>query len=452
MAMETSTELWLTSKRTGLAVSEMCVMAECGPTEFREELERVLSSRALGYSDAIRRLLAYLGERALTTGNAGIKEYTIGIEVFQKPADYNPQEDPAVRVLASKLRSKLDEYYRTEGAENPVRIELPRGRYHLKFQAWPPLVNGIPGTVASVEPRKWRWVSGFLALALAVTVLLAAHWRISLSHRDAAAAAALQTWNPELELIWQPYLESNRRILIAFGTPLFTKFSGGFFRDPKLNQWEEAESSDRLRGVQKALESSYAHPSFNFTGVGEASGIFLLCKLLLARKPDLRLESSKAVSWTDIGSHNVIFLGSPKFIVQLQDLPFEQDFVIEGGSVRNLRPRPGEPEKFREVRTSSHSAILEDYALLTALPGLHGRGRITILASSSTEGTWAASEYVTEAHHARDLVARLRLPSGRLPEAYQVLIRAKFKEQVPIEMSYVTHRVLKAAAAHSASR
>ncbi len=59
---------------------------------------------------------------------------------------------------------------------------------------------------------------------------------------------------------------------------------------------------------------------------------------------------------------------------------------------------------------------------------------------------WAASifwrigqEY---RHCAGELVAKLRLPSGRLPDSYQVVVRARFKDQMPIETSYVTHRVL----------
>jgi hypothetical protein len=278
-----------------------------------------------------------------------------------------------------------------------------------------------------------------LAATLVAAVLFAAHWRSALQQRQTGAVRA---WSPELELLWQPYLESNRPILIALGTPLFTKVAGGFFRDPRLNEWEEAKRSDRVRIVQKALESPYASPWFNFTGIGEASGTFLLCKLLLVREPDLLLKRSIAVTWEDIGAHNVIFLGSPKFNPKLKDIPFEQDFVIEGGALRNLRPRSGEPEEFPEVWTASHSAVLEDPALITRLPGLHGHGEITILAASSTEGTWAATEYVTRTQQARDLVGKLRLVSGGLPQAYQVVIRAKYKDQVPIETSYVTHRVL----------
>jgi hypothetical protein len=420
-------------------------------TEFHAELERVLSNEMFRSSESVRRLLAYLGERSLAGDQAGLKEFTIGVEAFNKPPEYDPQQDPTVRVVASRLRHRLDDYYRTEGADNPVRIELPKGHYLLKFQTRP----GGPGDAQSApaaQVRKWRRICWALAAALVIVLLLVAHWRVTLYQRHNEVARISQLWTPELELLWQPYLQSSRPVLIVLGAPLFTKFSKGFFRDPRVNQWEEAERSERVRIVKEALGSSYASPWHNFTGVGEASGAFLLCRLLFPRTAGLSLKKSSALSWEDMSAHNVIFLGSPKFIPQLKDLPFDLDFVIEGGSLRNLRPRPGEPEMFHDVWTPSHGALLEDHALVTRLPGLHGHGDITVLAATSTEGTWAATEYVTRPQHAKDLVARLRLASGKMPESYQVVIRTKVREQVPIEMSYVTHRVLKPRASAPAGR
>jgi len=411
-------------------------------TEFHAELERVLSNEMFRSSESVRRLLAYLGERSLAGDQAGLKEFTIGVEAFNKPPEYDPQQDPTVRVVASRLRHRLDDYYRTEGADNPVRIELPKGHYLLKFQTRP----GGPGDAQSApaaQVRKWRRICWALAAALVIVLLLVAHWRVTLYQRHNEVARISQLWTPELELLWQPYLQSSRPVLIVLGAPLFTKFSKGFFRDPRVNQWEEAERSERVRIVKEVLGSSYASPWHNFTGVGEASGAFLLCRLLFPRTAGLSLKKSSALSWEDMSAHNVIFLGSPKFIPQLKDLPFDLDFVIEGGSLRNLRPRPGEPEMFHDVWTPSHGALLEDHALVTRLPGLHGHGDITVLAATSTEGTWAATEYVTRPQHAKDLVSRLRLASGKMPDCYQVVIRTKVREQVPIEMSYVTHRVLK---------
>jgi hypothetical protein len=411
-------------------------------SEFRAELQRVLDSDAFQHSDGLRRLLAYLGKKSLDGAAKELKEYTIGLEAFGKSSDYDPQQDPAVRVLASKLRHKLEDYYLKEGADHPVRIELPKGHYELKFELRQDKTLGLQH-VLKVEVRKWRRISLGLAICtLLLFVLLAARWRGALSQGGQVAASAQEAWTPELELIWQPYLESNRSVLISLGTPLFTKFSGGFFRNPKINDWQEAENSAQLRLLQKTLESPHAAPWHNFTGTGEATGAFLLGKLLEARKPDLVLKRSSVLSWDDIQQNNVIFLGSPKFNLHLKDLPAGEGFVIEGGSIQNLRPRPGEREIYADVWNPTHSVLLEDYALIYRLPGLHGRGEIMVLASSSTDGTWAAVEYVTQAEYAKDLVSRLRLPSGDLPESFQVVVKARFKEQVPVEISHVTHRVL----------
>ncbi|MEM9427567.1 MAG: hypothetical protein AAGA06_12795 [Pseudomonadota bacterium] len=63
-----------------------------------------------------------------------MKGYSIGLDVFDKPEDFDPTIDTIMRVQASKLRSRLDLYYATEGAEDPLRILVPKGSYVPVFQ------------------------------------------------------------------------------------------------------------------------------------------------------------------------------------------------------------------------------------------------------------------------------------------------------------------------------
>ncbi|MCI0420574.1 MAG: hypothetical protein L0312_15340, partial [Acidobacteria bacterium] len=245
------------------------------PSECQAELHRLLDSETFRHPDGLHRLLGYLGEKALNGGSAELKEYTIGIEAFDKSANYDPQLDPAVRVLASKLRRKLEDYYLKEGAGNPLRIDIPKGHYSLKFSVRPEEAAPHKAVLIS-QVRKWRWISAGLGACAVILALAVVQSRMSLSQGQLAGPGP---WTPELQAIWKPYLESSRPVLLALGTPLFTKFSGAFFRSPSINDWEEAQKSEQLPFLQRSFRSSYALPWYSFTGVGEATGAFLLSKL-----------------------------------------------------------------------------------------------------------------------------------------------------------------------------
>jgi hypothetical protein len=64
------------------------------------------------------------------------------------------------------------------------------------------------------------------------------------------------------------------------------------------------------------------------------------------------------------------------------------------------------------------------------------------MAGSGSEHPWAMADYLTDPELARDFIRRVRLPSGKLPAAYQVVIRADFKSQTPVKVAYVAHRSL----------
>ena len=75
------------------------------------------------------RFLRLAVERTLEGKADELKEYLIGVEVFDRPSSYDPRVDPIVRVEARRLRSKLKAYYAGDGNNDPVRIEFRTGSY-----------------------------------------------------------------------------------------------------------------------------------------------------------------------------------------------------------------------------------------------------------------------------------------------------------------------------------
>ena len=96
---------------------------------IREELDRVLASTSFARSDRLSKLLRFLVEREVEGRHDELKESVIGVEVFGRRPDYDPKLDSTVRTEAVRLRARLNKYYSTEGSQDPLVIELPKGGY-----------------------------------------------------------------------------------------------------------------------------------------------------------------------------------------------------------------------------------------------------------------------------------------------------------------------------------
>ena len=135
----------------------------------RRQLDRVLASPGFARNERLSRFLRFVVERHLEGRDAELKESLLAIEVFGRPADYDPQQDPIVRTEASRLRARLNEYYLGEGKDDPVVIGVPKGGYV-------PVVREVEATPAATAlgqegaPSQLRklWLAGGIAVAVAL--------------------------------------------------------------------------------------------------------------------------------------------------------------------------------------------------------------------------------------------------------------------------------------------
>jgi hypothetical protein len=111
----------------------------------REELQTVLRSEHFTRAPMLARLLSYLCEKLFAGEARQIKEYTVGVEVFQRDPSYDQNSDSIVRVEANRLRKRLDAYYAGPGSSNRLRITIPLGQYVPEFKtAAPPRAEREP--------------------------------------------------------------------------------------------------------------------------------------------------------------------------------------------------------------------------------------------------------------------------------------------------------------------
>ncbi len=146
----------------------------------REELERVLSSACFVRSEGLSRLLRFLVERHLEGRESELKESIIGVEVYGRRPDYDPRRDSTVRSEVARLRARLSQYYETEGRQDALTIELPKGGYLPVFRQSEPAPD-----LQTARPKRLRLAACMAAVAVAA---LGVWWAV---HRNSPIPIAV---------------------------------------------------------------------------------------------------------------------------------------------------------------------------------------------------------------------------------------------------------------------
>ena len=411
------------------------------PEAQQTQIQRIVQSKAFRTSAVHRNLLTYLAEKSLAGTADGLKEYTVGLDVFAKPSSYDPRQESVVRMHMARLRQKLTEYYRTEGIEDPVVVDVPKGGFTMTFE---PRQVPSPPPVEHFQPpvpvyRREVWLAGALLVAIACASYFGIRlWRIERTPSQSAAA-----WTSDLQQLWTPILSSNRPLMVVLATPLFVRVPGlGFVRDSSSNDSGELSKSKSFSSLRDAFHLGTVAPSYGFTEVGTANGAFLLGQFLAHRKPNVLLTRTDLVSLPDVAMADVVFLGQAAGNREIQAIPVEQQFALEPGGVRNLTPRPGEPAFVSDHSPQDPRELEESYALISHVPGLYGNGEILYLSANQIPGVTAAVKAFTDPALARTLVGKIRTASGDVPHYYQVVLKVRSMDDMPVEISYLFHREL----------
>jgi hypothetical protein len=423
------------------------LLTETGPPA---QVERILQSDTFRASGVLRRLLRYLADKAFSGEADQLKEYTIGIDAFGKPPTYDPRQDAIVRLQIGRLRQKLGEYYRTEGKEDAVLLDLPKGHFKLTWETRPAVPDFRLDELVKVKQdkpesvRRWRPATISLGLAFLILAVWGAYsatllWR---THQNQALSAA---WTPELEQLWRPFLDSKRPLVITVADPLFIGLQGTdiYLRKISLRRPEDATSSPEVLALRKLVGNPNIQPTFNFTPTGELISSFLLGKLLGTRRQDISLALSSRFPLRELAEKNVILIGPEVIFDQrLPGIQLQPELAQAPEGIRNLHPRPGEPALFADRPPGSAPNDGEVYALVSHAPGPLGNTIVQSFTSTRTWGRAGAIQAFTDPALARGLADKLRRKSGGLPNYYQIVLRVRFTDGIPTDVSYVLHRDL----------
>ena len=418
------------------------------------EIDKLVNSHTLHGSESLCKLLRYLADHALKHPGMALKEYQIATETFGRPADFDPHLDSLVRVMAGRLRSKLVEYYASEGADDPIIVELPKGTYSLAFHdaatSPKPILHHEADQIVTDPAQKTSLLTLALAVFLGIAIVVIAVLLLNRNPNSPIAGGAERpplptgagagegaqaaTGNGEqapeaVRVFWQPFTAGPEEPWVVFSNGAFIGRA-----ETGLRYFDPAKDS------RQAIDDHY-------TGVGEVLAVLNLDHVFSQLHRQIRVKRGSLFSLDDAQNNNLIFVGSPAENLTLRDIPSTHEFVFQrltSGprkgdlAVINVHPQPGEEKMF--LSTSPGTPLTEDYAIIGLVPGMNPARSFLILAGTTTIGTQAAAEYVSRQDSLEQLLLRLSVSENGKIKPFEVVLRVKVVRGVPVARELVALR------------
>jgi hypothetical protein len=419
---------------------------------LREHLECIVHGEAFRGSRRSAQFLSFVVEKAIENHADGLKERTIGVELFGRVPTYDTGEDAIVRVTATDVRRRLLQHYGRIGEASEFRISLPPGGYIPEIEhrgtsllpifsetAVTPEVPVVPQTAVSLltdmeeshpipglaHPRTDEESQAATAHSRSPWKLIAAFSLIVVP----LVAMLIQGTKPRLQSPWSAVMRRGHvtRLIAS---------------DPDISQVEALTS-------RQISVSDYANEQYGCDEVTLPHGVPCLAvfhgdkyaavdvNLLdpikeIARSANivLRVQAARNVRLPSLRTNDdYILLGSARSNPWVQLFADQMDFVfsysneIQQEIVENRNPRTGESAQY--VPTAKGFGTGESYATVSLLHNMDQTGHALLLAGNSAEATQAAGDFITNESDTEAALSRCGIhdvsPSGR----YQVLLKVR---------------------------
>ncbi len=365
----------------------------------QQQVEQLLASPLFHSSKRYPRFLRFVVTRVLDGQTDELKERLLGIEIFDRPADYDTNKDPIVRVTAAEIRKRIEQYYRDPEHSQEIRLFLPIGSYAPQF-SWPGRPNGLAETspvlpsnspdcindlpaMEVVDPRRSKRIFT-LAKRLTVVVLLAV----------AATSAAL--WRasqpPLLTQFWEPFIKSPEPVL-------FCMADQSQYANIRLRDAADPDRQTTLPDTMVAVIIDDVSPLVNVAGMLRAYGkTYRVLGESTTNLTDLRRGPSVLIgafdnSWT-------LRLTAPLRFHFMNDSSMTHHWIED-------RANPGQRKWVLDRSEYQNAAAYKDYAIVSRFVDPNTDQFTIVAAGIGRGGTVAAGEFLVDAHRMGEVLNEL---------------------------------------------
>ena len=393
-------------------------------------LQRVLWSRQIQKSARIRDFLSYVCGRAIQEPEAEVHEQEIGRRVFGRGQDYDTTADNVVRVTASQARKKLDQYFSSDGASEPIILEIPKGQYTPVFRE-----REMAGTVApdpevvrtNVPQPSRRSLVFVLSATVLILVGVCVFLAVAIQRQQAALRTTLDS-SPMLQALWAqllPHSGAGRTDIVIADSSL-SLFQELLDRQMTLAEYLNSDrwmQASQLNSDPKLQDFAHKAAQRRFTSLASVTAVYRIGQLAGRDQSRISFFSARDFNIRELKSDNVVLLGSTRanpwmeLIQNRLKFRFGFDQQSHYAYFENGNPEPGEPKVYR---TNSNVS----YCQIAFMPNLGRTGNILVVGGTEVEGTEGGSEFVTTEQSLAQLSAIAKPgPDGKMPY-FEVLLES----------------------------
>jgi hypothetical protein len=400
--------------------------------------QRIVASRCFAKSSFLTNFLLYVCDRELRGHAREITEHKIGVQAFGRPAAYNPGEDNIVRNYARLLRKRLEEYFKTEGKDEVLRVGIPRGGYVPVFYEG----SSEPETPApSLPPSRHssevesEAATGFVQPAPVRASQQPMKARLALFALSALIVALSAGWTGIRYFYPRPDTLSHRlwtQIFSRERQTLVVPADSGFGILQNLTR-HPVHLSDYVSGAYLSkIDTVPGIDSRNLNDLSTqryTSVVDLNIASSLSRLPEMvperfAIRYARDLRMEDLKHSNAILLGSehtnPWVELFQKDVNFTLEYKpeVDDSAVLNKHPLAGESAVYKNAwAEDSHRT----YTVLAYLPSLDGMGHVVLLEGLNMAGTQAAADFLLNERTIAPVLTKAQLPDGTL-QPFELLL------------------------------
>jgi hypothetical protein len=423
-------------------------------------VEHIAASDELRRASRLREFLLYVCSKHLAEGASVIHEQEIGEVVFGRTRSYDTNVDNIVRVNATSLRKRLEHYFATEGAQEEIVLEIPRGSYVPTFRlraprpffddqlipasSSPMAISEPPLTAPSAPPISFRAVWPMATVVL----LLLCSWLMWQNHLQ---SGLIERWKtiPSLRVFWEDFFTPGRETDIVLADTSFSEAQDIMQRNISLNDYLDYNYR-RLAQAPSLSEEQRRDLSIVLDRNNGSVGDFRVSQQiqsLNANPMRIRLKFAREYTTDEAKHNNLILVGSQSsnpwvgLFANKLNFDLQYDPVQRMPFITNRSPEPGEPSVYTVPERSSTNNVdppSNGYGVIAYLPDLSGKGKTLILEGTDSQATAAAGEFITS----EDSMAAFesKLVPGPIP-SFEILLRTSQLSRTPLHTEIIAFRI-----------